>query len=178
MSMQVIQAKLIAPKSKYNSFGKYNYRSCEDIVEAAKPLLHDYGYFLIMCDDIVQLGERFYVKATASIFEGDKHIASAHAFARESFDKKGMDDAQITGSASSYARKYALNGLFAIDDNEDADVIVKEKSLPTITDERLKQAIVKIKSKEYTLEKLQATFELTAEQNKLVAESLLGDKSC
>jgi hypothetical protein len=113
-----IQQKLVAPKAKYNSFGKYQYRSCEDILEAIKPLLGDAT--LILNDDIVGVGERVYVKAMATLTLGDKQVC-ANGFAREAVTKKGMDDAQITGAASSYARKYALNGLFCIDDNEDAD---------------------------------------------------------
>lgn len=115
-----IQATLKAPKRQYNSFGKYKYRSCEDIVEAVKPLLFDAGLALIMSDDIFVAPDRVYVKAVVSISDG-KESVSATAFAREPAEKKGMDASQITGTASSYARKYALNGLFAIDDTKDAD---------------------------------------------------------
>lgn len=121
MSMKEIQEELKAPKGQFNSFGKYKYRSCEDIVEAVKPVLAKYGYHLNLTDDIVQVGDRVYVKAVASVRNGADTVESATAFARESLDKKGMDDSQITGTASSYARKYALNGLFAIDDTKDAD---------------------------------------------------------
>ncbi len=113
-----IQKELKAPKNQYNSFGKYKYRNCEDILEAVKPLLGDAT--LVISDEIVQLGDRYYVKATATLTEGEASI-SATAYARETLDKKGMDEAQITGAASSYARKYALNGLFCIDDTKDAD---------------------------------------------------------
>lgn len=113
-----IQQELKAPKNQRNTFGNYNYRSCEDILEAVKPLLGTAT--LIIEDDIVMLGDRYYVKATAKLSDG-KEIVSASAFARESLDKKGMDSAQITGATSSYARKYALNGLFCIDDTKDAD---------------------------------------------------------
>lgn len=113
-----IQQGLKAPKSQTNTFGKYKYRSCEDILEAVKPLLGD--SVLLVTDDIVQIGERNYVKATVRFITGDKEY-SVSAFARETFDKKGMDAAQITGAASSYARKYALNGLFCIDDTKDPD---------------------------------------------------------
>lgn len=122
MSMKDIQAELKAPKGQFNSFGKYRYRSCEDIVEAVKPVLAKYGYHLNLTDDMVQVGDRIYVKAVASVRNGTDTVESATAFARESLDKKGMDDSQITGTASSYARKYALNGLFAIDDTKDADI--------------------------------------------------------
>lgn len=115
-----IQKELKAPKGNYNSFGKYKYRSCEDILEAAKPLLAKEGCTLTISDDIVHIGERYYIKATACISDGTES-KTVTALARESFDKKGMDDAQITGTASSYARKYALNGLFLIDDTKDAD---------------------------------------------------------
>ena len=115
-----IQTKLVAPKNQYNAFGKYKYRSCEDILEALKPLLSEHGASVRITDDVVLVGDRFYVKATASICVGSNCI-SVSAFAREGLDKKGMDEAQITGAASSYARKYALNGLFLIDDTKDAD---------------------------------------------------------
>jgi hypothetical protein len=121
MSLAAIQAELKAPKGNFNSFGKYKYRSCEDIVEAVKPLLADHRCHLILTDDVVAVLDRVYVKATATIWKGAEVIGQATAFARESLDKKGMDDSQITGTASSYARKYALNGLLAIDDTKDAD---------------------------------------------------------
>jgi hypothetical protein len=121
MSLAAIQAELKAPKGNFNSFGKYKYRSCEDIVEAVKPLLADHRCHLILTDDVVAVLDRVYVKATATIYKGAEIIGQATAFARESLDKKGMDDSQITGTASSYARKYALNGLLAIDDTKDAD---------------------------------------------------------
>ena len=121
-SLMAVQADLKAPKGQHNSFGKYDYRSAEDIIEAVKPLLKDNGLFLNMSDDIVLIGDRYYVKATVSVTDivtGESVQASA--LAREAAQKKGMDESQVTGTASSYARKYALNGLFAIDDNRDAD---------------------------------------------------------
>jgi hypothetical protein len=121
MTLAAIQAELKAPKGNFNSFGKYKYRSCEDIVEAVKPLLADHRCHLILTDDVVAVLDRVYVKATATIYKGTEVIGQATAFAREALDKKGMDDSQITGTASSYARKYALNGLLAIDDTKDAD---------------------------------------------------------
>ena len=120
-----IQSALKAPKGQMNKFGNYRYRSCEDIVEAVKPILSDLQASLIMSDEIIQLGDRYYVKATASVTNGEETSASI-AYAREQEDKKGMDAAQITGAASSYARKYALNGLFAIDDTKDADTMELE----------------------------------------------------
>ena len=121
-AMQVVQRELKAPKGQTNSFGGYKYRSCEDIVEAVKPLLNEQGLLLTMSDDIVQVGDRIYVKATCRVIDvatGDS--LETTAMAREAAQKKGADDSQITGAASSYARKYALNGLFAIDDTKDAD---------------------------------------------------------
>lgn len=117
-SLADIQKKLNAPKKQFNKFAGFNYRSCEDILEAVKPLLGD--LFLIVNDEVVLVGDRYYIKATATISDGDKFVKSV-AFAREPLDKKGMDSSQITGATSSYARKYALNGLFAIDDARDAD---------------------------------------------------------
>jgi len=118
-----VQMKLNAPKNQNNTFGGYTYRSAEDILEAVKPLLSDEGLLLTISDDLVNVGDRYYVKATARVenIDGSIGIISVDSYARESQDKKGMDAAQITGSASSYARKYALNGLFAIDDSKDAD---------------------------------------------------------
>lgn len=115
-----VQNELKAPKSQKNNFGNYNYRSCEDIVESVKPLLRENGLFLNITDEVVLIGDRFYIKATASLGDGMNQI-SAVGYAREPKDKKGMDESQITGSTSSYARKYALNGLLAIDDTKDAD---------------------------------------------------------
>lgn len=114
-----IQRSLNAPKGQRNDFGKYNYRSCEDILGAFKQVAGD-DLALTLSDDLVVIGDRFYVKSTAKLTDGKESIEN-NAFAREQFSKKGMDEAQITGSASSYARKYALNGLFAIDDTKDAD---------------------------------------------------------
>lgn len=118
--VQAVQHELKAPKGNYNSFGKYKYRSCEDILEAVKPLLGQNGLVLTLTDDIVGVEGRVYVKATARITDGEHEIQTV-AYAREAETKKGMDESQITGTASSYARKYALNGLFCIDDAKDAD---------------------------------------------------------
>ena len=122
-----IQAELKAPKSQYNKFGGYNYRNCEDILEAVKPLCAKHEIVPLLSDEIVMIGDRFYIKATAKVTDGKDEIATT-AFARESKDKKGMDESQITGSASSYARKYALNGLFCIDDTKDADFMDNSQS--------------------------------------------------
>lgn len=117
-----IQSGLKAPKDQYNFFGKYKYRSAENILEAVKPLLKANGCKLTVMDEIVQIGERYYVKAIATISDGSQSL-SVCAYAREAETKAGMDCSQITGAASSYARKYALSGLFAIDDNKDADAL-------------------------------------------------------
>lgn len=117
-----IQAELKAPKNLYNSFGKYHYRNVEGIQEALKPLQVTYGVYTTLSDEIVEVGGRVYVKATASITDSaTKEFIEVSAYAREAVDKKGMDDAQVTGSTSSYARKYALNGLFLLDDTKDVD---------------------------------------------------------
>lgn len=121
-----IQHKLKAPKGQYNSFGKYNYRSCEDILEGVKPLLKKHNLALLIDDEIVQIGERYYVKATAKITDG-RECVSATAYAREPDTKKGMDESQITGATSSYARKYALNALLCINDTKDADTMDNSK---------------------------------------------------
>ena len=120
--LMTVQTKLRAPKGQYNSFGRYSYRSCEDILEALKPLLAEVGAIVNISDEVKLIGDRFYVEATAMFLDcetGDSVVARASA--REDETKKGMDLAQVTGSVSSYARKYALNGLFAIDDNKDSD---------------------------------------------------------
>lgn len=117
-----IQQKLKAPKTQRNNFGNYNYRSCEDILEAVKPLLEENKCFLVITDEIINLGNRYYVKATAKLINDDGAlIAENNGIAREEESKKGMDGSQITGASSSYARKYALNGLFGIDDTKDSD---------------------------------------------------------
>tara|TARA_R110001606_G_scaffold141321_2_gene280469 strand:+ start:8721 stop:9329 length:609 start_codon:yes stop_codon:yes gene_type:complete len=138
-----IQAKLNAPKGQYNSFGKYNYRSCEDILVALKPLLAQHGIIQTISDSMQVHGDRFYIKATATVTDGEYTICT-HALARESLSKKGMDDSMITGTASSYARKYALNGMWLIDDSKDADT---EEFRKQSTEKAQKEIISK--SKEY-----------------------------
>jgi len=124
-----IQGELKAPKSQRNNFGNYNYRSCEDILEAVKSLLVKAGLLLTITDEVILVENRFYVRATAVITDGEKEIKTT-AYARESLEKKGMDSSQITGATSSYARKYALNGLFLIDDTKDADTMDNTESKP------------------------------------------------
>ena len=123
MKLVKIQAELKAPKNQMNAFGKYKYRSAEDIIEAVKPILFKNNCALLISDEIVQVADRVYVKATAMLIDenNEELPIKVYGWAREEEVKKGMDAAQITGSASSYARKYALNGLFAIDDTKDAD---------------------------------------------------------
>lgn len=116
-----IQSELKAPKSQFNKFGGYKYRKAEDILEAVKPLLAKQKCTLIITDDVVLIGNRIYVKATATIKNEKGECETTNGWAREEETKKGMDGSQITGASSSYARKYALNGLFAIDDNADSD---------------------------------------------------------
>ena len=120
-TLQAIQTELKVPKGQYNKFGNYKYRSCEDILETVKPILAKHGANLILTDEIEMRGDRFYVRATAVLRVGEKVIGTSTAFAREPEDKRGMDASQITGTASSYARKYALNGLLLIDDTKDED---------------------------------------------------------
>lgn len=123
--LATIQQELIAPKSQYNSFGKYNYRSCEDIIKSLKPLMKKLKCFVILTDETVQVGSWVFIKATACFFDYEisrnDPVICANGYAGLDDEKKGQDRAQITGSASSYARKYALNGLFCIDDTKDSD---------------------------------------------------------
>lgn len=127
--LQKIQSELKANKGQFNKFGGYAYRSCEDILEAAKPVLAQYGASIVLSDEIVLIGDRYYVKATATLKTADES-ESTTAFAREAVARKGMDESQITGSASSYARKYALSGLFALDDTKDADTMDNRQQTP------------------------------------------------
>lgn len=161
-----IQNELKAPKGQYNSFGKYSYRSCEDILEAVKPLLSSCDCILTLSDEITLVGERYYVKATAILLNGAGDKVEVTAYAREEEDKKGMDGSQITGAASSYARKYALNGLFCIDDNKDSDTTNTEakskKSAPvkaeaTHTNADLELAVQEMKEAK-TVEDLQGVW--------------------
>lgn len=155
-----IQVELKAPKNQVNKFGGYNYRSCEDILEAVKPIADKYKAVVTVTDMVVLVGERYYIEATATLFDcesDERHTVSAYA--REEEIKKGMDASQITGSASSYARKYALNGLFAIDDTKDADTrdnSTKEskepKTEPTITASQID--IIKSKMSEERIAKM------------------------
>ncbi|EHA7774631.1 ERF family protein [Enterococcus faecalis] len=155
-----VQTALKAPKGQYNSFGKYKYRSAEDILNAVKPLNAEQGLLLTLSDEPLLIGDWHYIKATATITDGIIK-ESFTAYARESLTKKGMDDSQITGTASSYARKYALNGLYLIDDTKDAD-----------TDEYKKQEknVKKITKKQ--LEQLKANFQKIAALKKVSEKSV------
>lgn len=161
-----VQRELKAPKYRMNKFGGYAYRSCEDIMEAIKPCMPA-GCVVTVSDEITAVADRVYVKATARFTDGEATV-EVTAFAREADARKGMDDSQVTGSASSYARKFALNGLFMIDDNKDADADhppaekqeAKGKKLPTLADDRLLKAIEAIKSGNYPASKLFETYGL------------------
>lgn len=141
-----IQGALKAPKNQFNKFGGYKYRSAEDILEAVKPLLTLHNCTLTISDDIVVVGTRIYVKATATIKNEKGDTETTTAFAREDETKKGMDGSQVTGAASSYARKYALNGLFCIDDTKDADATNThgKEQKPATTDETRKALITAV----------------------------------
>lgn len=181
-----VQTELKAPKGNYNSFGKYSYRSAEDVLEAVKPLLKKEGLALTVKDEIVEIGGRFYVKSIATVIDietGEKEEVSA--FAREDETKKGMDLAQVTGSCSSYSRKYALNGLFAIDSSElDPDRVNthgKEEAPKqnTITEKQKNFLLVKAKENNFTenqiLQVIKKEFDLSSimEMNKTQFDNIL-----
>ena len=127
-----VQNELKAPKGNFNSFGKYKYRSAEDILEAVKPVLAKHKAVLTLSDEVIEVGARIYIKAVATFYDSETgEKMEVAALAREAEQKKGMDESQVTGAASSYARKYALNGLFLIDDNKDADATNKHESPTT-----------------------------------------------
>lgn len=138
--------ELKAPKNQRNNFGKYNYRSAEDILEAVKPIAFKYGLLPNLSDEIILIGERYYTKATASITDGEQTMKS-EAYARESESKKGMDESQISGTASSYARKYAMNGLYLIDDNKDADTDEYKQTEKANTPETIDKIKVEVLNK-------------------------------
>ena len=165
-----VQNELKAPKSKYNSFGKYNYRSCEDILEAVKPILKAKRLAMTVKDDVFNIGDRFYIMATVTVYdcESEEKVTTT-AYAREDADKKGMDGSQITGSSSSYARKYALNGMFAIDDTKDADGwnthdtdrTVEKKEAERATEEQVAKLRALYKGKEDKLTELLDKYDIT-----------------
>ena len=171
-----IQAKLKAPKGQFNSFGKYHYRSAEDILEAVKKVVNPMGFSVILTDNVKEIGGRIYVEAVASLFNGELEY-SATGLAREEETKKGMDGSQITGAASSYARKYALNGLFAIDDTKDSDATndhgKSQESKPQAKGSIPAPTQFDIEFKELISDviKTQSTDELKAVWDKLTAEA-------
>lgn len=141
-----IQSELKAPKNQNNTFGKYKYRSCEDILEAVKPLLSREGLLLTLTDTIEQIGNRFYVKAKVTLTDGTETVENT-AYAREEETKKGMDGPQVTGTSSSYARKYALNGLFCIDDTKDADT--DEYKTETVEQNKAQENMKRMEEQKY-----------------------------
>ena len=163
-----IQAELKAPKNQYNKFGDYKHRSAEGILEAVKPLCHAEGCSLVMGDDIVQVGDRIYVRATVELSCGKDDLVQTTAFARESEAKKGMDSAQITGSSSSYARKYALSGLFAIDDIADDDKRKPSDTLPELVEgsANWKRVVSALKAKTHTIKDVETKYTLTDDLRK------------
>lgn len=179
-----IQSQIKAPKGQFNAFGKYKYRSCEDIVEAIKPVLAEHGFYLILTDDVVMIGTRFYFKAVATISDGTTTF-SATGWAREEETKKGIDGSQVSGASSSYARKYALNGLFAIDDTKDSDatntgdkteqkqeVKVSTKPIFDVNHKHFQAAIDKINTGEGTLAGLESKFTISDETRSLIMSKL------
>lgn len=160
-----IQTAIKAPKNQYNKFGGYNYRSCEDIMEAVKPLLLETGCTLVVSDEVVLVGERYYVKATATLTAPGGEQWCNTAYAREAADKKGMDAAQVTGAASSYARKYALSGLLCLDDNKDADVTNTNAEPP----KQPKPAAQTQQTKAVTIETIKEWIAHATEEKHLVA---------
>lgn len=162
-----IQSELKAPKNQFNSFGKYNYRSCEDILEAVKPLLKKYNCSLIISDEIKEVSGITFVEATVKFWDNELTDIEVQVTSQAGIDinKKGMDISQCFGSSSSYARKYALNGLFLIDDTKDSDATNDHKK-QTISNDRFEKALEQIQQGKYTIEKLKASFELTELQEK------------
>lgn len=184
-----VQRDLKAPKGQFNSFGKYKYRSCEDILQAARPLCNENGLVLTVSDEIVNIGERFYIKATSKVTD----IATGEsvenvAYAREADSKKGMDESQLTGSCSSYARKYSLCGLFAIDDNKDADTEEfqgkKQSQIPaqanSAQDDMRAKAIKKLgeEMKRLQVEKAEASALCGVKYQKLTVSELTTNEVC
>ncbi|WP_338943680.1 ERF family protein [Fusobacterium nucleatum] len=162
------QVELKAPKGQYNSFGKYKYRSCEDILEALKPVLDKFKLTLFIKDDVIEVNTRNYVKATITLVNTEKpdEIIETSALAREEETKKGMDGSQITGASSSYARKYALNGMFMIDDTKDSDSTNTHGKEEKTEAERKKEAIEAINKLADTEEKTEKVFDMIAKFNK------------
>ena len=186
-SLNYIQSNLKAPKGQFNSFGKYHYRSCEDILEGVKPHLKETNTCLVISDDIVTIGDHNYIKATATLYGADGGAVANSAFAKEPLDKKGMDPSQITGATSSYARKYALNGLFCIDDTKDADTdAYTANTTKTKTQAKAPSTPVETKTmqekrvrEEYanTVKKMMAVKKITNQQICQQMESMFGTRN-
>jgi len=158
--ISAIQAKLKAPKSQYNSFGKYKYRNQEDILEAVKPLLAQEGLVQFLSDDIERHGDRYYIRATVTVTDGQKEVMVS-ALAREPESKKGMDESQITGTASSYARKYALNGMWNIDDTKDADTQPQSKPQLTPNHKHWLKAAERLAKQEIDIDKIKDYYDIS-----------------
>jgi len=168
--VQKIQRNLKAPKGQYNKFGKYKYRNAEDILEALKPLLNDYDCFINISDEIILIQDRFYVKATAKIVCSDSgESVETSAFSREALSKKGMDEGQVTGSTSSYARKYALNGLLAVDDTKDDDFSAPEVKKPSKTTAKKEEKKFEKKTEKTPVSDIGTLIDLLAGKMKLKA---------
>ena len=174
-----IQSELKAPKNQFNSFGKYKYRSCEDILEGVKPLLNKYGLLQTIRDEVCMVGDRYYIQATVMVAsDGKDEMVYVTALAREPENKKGMDESQITGTASSYARKYALNGMWLIDDTKDADTDEhqqqKERKKPTLNSdsEKWEKAVHSFAKGEADLTAIRKHYTLSdKDAEKLIAEA-------
>jgi hypothetical protein len=180
VTLAQIQSEVKAPKGNFNSFGKYKYRSAEDIVESVKPVIHRYGYFLVLTDEIIEVANRVYIKATAILSNGTDTY-SAVGFAREEESKKGMDSSQVTGASSSYARKYALNGLFAIDDTKDSDATNThgiatntgdEDAKPEMTDSLMVKLVARFNGGELNVFKLAEQHYKLRNQDLLIIKNL------
>lgn len=166
--LTIIQSKLKAPKNQVNSFGGYNYRSCEDILEALKPILAENDCHLILKDEVVHIGERYYIRAEAYLYDGDQLIGSSTAYAREENEKRGLSAAQLSGSSSSYARKYCLSGLLLCDDTKDADFYPPESKPP-------KPEVKDGKSDERRQKEIEERINLMKQNNLLQAKKFQGD---
>ncbi len=174
-SLNYIQSNLKAPKGQFNSFGKYHYRSCEDILEGVKPHLKETNTCLVISDDIVTIGDHNYIKATATLYGADGGAVANSAFAKEPLDKKGMDPSQITGATSSYARKYALNGLFCIDDNKDADTdeyVAKTTQTKSKTQAHKTNSVKEKEAKQGYLQKITQQMGIKQINPKLISEHI------
>ena len=165
-----IQSELKAPKNQYNNFGKYKYRNQEDILEALKPLLRREGLLQTITDAVIHTGDRYYIEATVTVTDGKSEV-TVSGFAREAESKKGMDESQISGTASSYARKYALNGMWLIDDTKDADTQPPAKPQLTPKHKHWYKAAERLASGEVTIDKITEHYDISKKnQDLLIAE--------